>query len=61
MMLTIGKSYTRRSPDGVVSEVEIKDQKGLEYHRDLQDNHGYVYEAKLRIHKRLEECESCSS
>jgi hypothetical protein len=58
-MFIIGKTITRTSPDGIVSEFTLNNQKEIDHHRDLMDNHGYTYAPKAVVNKSLAVCTSC--
>jgi len=57
-MLRIGKNYTRTSPSGEQSLIEITTQEGLEYHRQLAES-GFVYEEVADDSPRV--CIACES
>ena len=56
--MQLNKTYTRISPKGDKSEVTIKTQEQLEYHRDLEA-HGFEYKVKPTIHVSNSTCVSC--
>lgn len=56
----LGSDVIRIAPDGRESLFNITSHKMAMYLFSLQA-HGYKYKAPVRVHNRLEPCESCSA